>query len=61
MARIKKLGSRPAIFIDGKFYPPMMATIRTRKDRVDIDFDREYFENLGRAGVKIYLLILELE
>ena len=59
MAKIKKLGSRPAIFVDGKFYPPMMATIRTRKDRIDIDFDREYFENLGKAGIKIYFLICD--
>lgn len=58
MARIKDLGGRPAIFIGDTPYPPMMATIRTRRDR-DIDFDKEYFENLGKSGIKIYFLICD--
>ena len=59
MARIKKHNGRPAIFIDGVPYPPMMATIRTRVDRVGIDFDEGYFRSLGRAGIKIYFLICD--
>ncbi len=59
MAEIKDLNGRPAIFIDGKPYPPMMATIRTMKDGKEIVFDRDYFENLGKSGIKIYFLICD--
>ena len=59
MAEIKNLNGRPAIFVDGVAYPPMMATIRTMKDCNEIIFDKEYFEELGRAGVKIYFLICD--
>ena len=59
MAEIKDLNGRPAIFIEGKAYPPMMATIRTMKDGQEIIFDREYFKNLGESGVKIYFLICD--
>lgn len=59
MAEIKNLNGRPAIFIDGKPYPPMMATIRTMKECKEIIFDKNYFENLGRAGIKIYFLICD--
>lgn len=58
MAKIKDLNGRPAIFVDGNPYPPMMATIRTRRDR-SVDFDKEYFENLGKSGIKIYFLICD--
>ena len=59
MAEIKNLNGRPAIFIDGKPYPPMMATIRTMKECREIIFDKEYFGELGRAGIKIYFLICD--
>ena len=59
MAELKNLNGRPAIFIEDKPYPPMMATIRTMKDGRDIIFDREYFKSLGDAGVKIYFLICD--
>jgi len=59
MAQIKEHNGRPAIFIDGKPYPPMMATIRTMKDSSEIIFDEKYFEELGRAGIKIYFLICD--
>ena len=59
MAEIKNLNGRPAIFIDGKPYPPMMATIRTMKECSEIIFDEEYFKELGRAGIKIYFLICD--
>ncbi len=59
MAEVRDLNGRPAIFIEGKAYPPMMATIRTMKDGQEIIFDREYFKNLGESGVKIYFLICD--
>ena len=59
MARIKSHNGRPAIFIGDTPFPPMMATIRTRNERVDIKFDKEYFSSLGRAGIKIYFLICD--
>jgi len=59
MAEIRNLNGRPAIFIDGKPYPPMMATIRTMKECSEILFDRDYFVNLGKSGVKIYFLICD--
>jgi len=61
MAEIKNLGGRPAIFIDGVPYPPMMATIRTMKDGREIIFDEKYFENLGKSGIKIFFLICDTE
>ena len=59
MAEIKNYNGRPAIVIDGKPYPPMMATIRTMKDCNEILFDKNYFKALGEAGVKIYFLICD--
>ena len=59
MAEIKDYNGRPAIFIDGKPYPPMMATIRTMMDTKEIIFDEQYFEELGKAGIKIYFLICD--
>ncbi len=59
MAEIKNLGGRPTIFIDGKPYPPMMATIRTIKDDNEIVFDKDYFYNLGKSGIKIFFLICD--
>ena len=61
MAEIRLHNNRPAIFIDGKPYPPYMATVRTIKDSKEIVFDRDYFENLGKSGVKIYFLCCNTE
>lgn len=58
MAEIKMHNGRPAIFIEDKPYPPMMATIRTINDS-EIHFDRDYFVNLGKAGVRIFFLICD--
>ena len=58
MAEIKDFNGRPTIFIDGKPYPPMMATIRTIDDD-KIIFDKDYFYNLGKSGIKIYFLICD--
>ncbi len=60
MAEIRKLGGRPAIFIDGKPYPPMMATIRTLEIN-DIHFDRDYFINLRKSGIRIFFLLCDTE
>ena len=60
MAEIKNHNGRPAVFIDGKPYPPMMATIRTMNEERDgIIFDKDYFYNLGKSGIKIYFLICD--
>jgi len=59
MAELRDLGGRPAIFIDGVPYPPMMATVRTMRDGKEIIFDKDYFKNLGDAGIKIYFLICD--
>ena len=58
MAEIKNHNGRPAIFINDVPYPPMMATIRIRNGK-EVLFDKEYFENLGKAGIKIYFLICD--
>ena len=58
MAYIKDHNGRPAIFVNGEVFPPMMATVRTRQER-DILFDADYFKNLGKSGIKIYFLICD--
>ena len=58
MAELKKLGGRPAIYIDGKVYPPMMATVRT-VDGSELRFDRDYFVNLGKSGIRIFFLLCD--
>ena len=55
MAEIKNWNGRPAIVIDGKPCPPMMATIRTVNGS-QIVFDDEYFRSLGEAGIRIFFL-----
>ncbi len=57
-AELKDYNGRPALFIDGKVYPPMMATIRTIDDS-KIIFDKDYFENLGKSGIKVFFLICD--
>ena len=59
MAEIKNYNGRPAIFIDGKPFPPMMATVRTIQDQNEIVFDKEHFTKLGKAGIKIFFLICD--
>ncbi len=57
-AEIKNYNGRPAVMINGSVYPPMMATIRTNA-RDHIEFDHEYFKELGEAGIKIFFLICD--
>ena len=49
MAEIKNHNGNPAIFIDGKPYPPMMATIRTMMNGNEVIFDDAYFKALGET------------
>jgi len=58
MTEVKQHNGRPALFIDGKPYPPMMATIRTI-DGHELRVDREYYRQLGRSGIKIFFLICD--
>ena len=46
------------MFIDGKPFPPMMATIRTVDDQKTV-IDREYYRQLGAAGIRIFFLICD--
>ena len=59
MAELINHNGRPAISVDGKIYPPMMATIRTMEDRKRILFDEEYFAALGKSGIRIFFLICD--
>lgn len=58
MAEIREYNGRPALFIDGKPYPPMMATVRTVDDRKAV-IDKEYYRQLGAAGIRIFFLICD--
>lgn len=57
-AELRRHGGVPTIFIDGKPYGPMMATIRTslNGDRI---LDEEYYRNLGQSGVKLFFVICD--
>lgn len=59
-ARIENYNGSPAIMIDGKAYPPMMATIAMTNGK-DVRVDGEYYRNLGKSGIKIYFLICDTE
>ncbi len=59
-AKVENYNGSPAIIIDGKVYPPMMATIRMTNVS-DMKVDREYYRNLGKSGIKIYFLICDTE
>lgn len=58
MAEVKNHNGRPAIFIDGKPYAPMMATLRTN-NRENLVLDEEYMKRLGESGIKIFYLICD--
>ncbi len=58
MAEIREYNGRPAIYINGEYFPPMMATIRTNAyDHMEID--RNYYRELGRAGIRIFFVICD--
>ena len=57
MAKIVDAGGRPAFSVNGQILPPAFITVRTRDNGgQDIHFDPEYFENLGRAGIRVFFL-----
>ena len=56
VSRIIDHNGSPAISIDGKIYPPMMATIRTI-DGNKLKIDEEYYHELGKSGIKIFFVI----
>lgn len=51
-AHVENYNGYPAIMIDGKPYPPMLATFYARKDD-QVIIDHDYHKNFGKAGVKI--------
>lgn len=59
-AKVGDYNGMPAILIDGKAYPPMMATIRTN-DRTKMVIDEHYYKSLGESGIKIFFLICDTE
>ena len=57
-AEIKNHNGSPALFIDGKVYPPMTALIRTRKfDEFNVDAD--YYKALGESGIKVFYIVCD--
>ena len=60
-AKIETVNGRPAIKIEGKSYPPMMATICTTKGQNERIIDEDYYKNLGEAGIRIFFLICDTE
>lgn len=58
VSRIIDHNGSPAISIDGKIYPPMMATIRTI-DGNKLKIDEEYYHELGKSGIKIFFVICD--
>lgn len=58
MAKLVKHNGSVAIEINGEIFPPMMATIRTN-NRSNMIIDREYYRELGKAGIRIFFLICD--
>lgn len=57
MAKIERIGSRPAITENGEVLAPAFITVRTRDNGgKNIHFDPEYFESLGKAGIRVFFL-----
>lgn len=61
VAKIESLNGRPAITVDGKSFPPMMATICTTKGQHERIIDEEYYRRLGESGIRIFFLICDTE
>lgn len=59
-AQVKNYNGAPALFIDGKVYPPMFATIRTIDDNTS-HADEDYYRHLGESGIKVFFLICDTE
>lgn len=61
VAKIENLNGRPAITVNGQYYPPMMATICTTKGQYKRIYDEAYYKELGEAGIRIFFLICDTE
>ncbi len=59
-AKLENVGGYPAIVIDGKAYPPMMATIRHHKDGALV-IDDTYYKKLSESGIKLFFLICDTQ
>ena len=60
IAEVKYYNGAPALFVDGKPYPPMYATIRTINGEETV-IDEEYYKKLGECGIKVFFLICDTE
>ncbi len=60
-AKLEKYNGYPAVMVDGKPYPPMMVTIRTRSYEGEVVLDDDYIESLGKAGIKIFYVCCDTE
>ena len=60
VAKLQSLGGVPTIYIDGKPYGPMMATVRTSSDGGRI-LDEEYYRNLGKSGIRLFFVICDTQ
>ncbi len=58
LAQVKDCNGHPALYINDKPFSSSIAMIstRTRSSEEPIIFNKEYFKNLGKSGVKIFLL-----
>lgn len=59
-ASIEKVNGRLCIVADGEVLPPMMMTVRT-STKTDVLLDPAYFRALGKAGIRVFFLILDTE
>lgn len=59
-AQIQNYNGTPTIFVDGKPYGPMMATIRTCLNGGRV-LDEEYYRNLGKSGIKFFFVICDTQ
>ena len=60
MAELIQHNGRPAIYANGNIYPPMMMTINTYSNN-DRFFNREYYRDLGKAGIRIFFIICDTD
>lgn len=60
-AKIIEHNGSPAISIDGKIYPPMMATIRTNQYSDPPLIDDDYYAALGKSGIKLFFVICDTD
>lgn len=59
-AQVQSYNGVPTIFIEGKPYGPMMATVRTSLNGGRV-LDEEYYRNLGESGIKLFFVICDTQ